>query len=99
MKKYLILSLILFFACSETQATIEEQSIPPTSTVIENLTTTSTVKDESELMSENFHNWWKAYKLKENTKQTSQETDVTQEIISQFVKDINKREIKTISIS
>ena len=87
MKKYLVLSLIFFSACNNPQATIEEQSVPTSTTVIENSTTTSTVKDESELMSENFHNWWKAYKLKENTKQTSQESDATQEIISQFVID------------
>ena len=42
MKKYLVLSLIFFSACSDTQATIEEQSIPPSSTVIENLDTTTT---------------------------------------------------------
>ena len=59
MKKYLVLSLIFFSACSDTQATIEEQSIPPSATVIDK-PTTSTVIDESEIMFENFHNYDKA---------------------------------------
>ena len=73
MKKYLVVSLIILSSCNNPQLTIEEQSISTSTSVIENPTTTSTLKDESELMSENFHNWWKAYKLKENTKQTSEE--------------------------
>ena len=84
----------MFFACSDTQTTINEQSNSSSTSVIENPTTTSTLKDESELMSENFHNWWKAYKLKENTKQTSEESDVTQEIISQFV--IDSRDTESV---
>lgn len=42
MKKYLVLSLIFFFACSDTQATSKEQSIPTPTMIIDKSTTTST---------------------------------------------------------
>lgn len=85
MKKFIALILLLSF-CSTDSSEIIEDSIQ-TSTTISTSTTSTTVIDESDAMFENFHNWWKAYKLKENTKQTSQESDVTQKIISQFVID------------
>ena len=85
MKKFIALILLLSF-CSTDSSEIIEDSIQ-SSTTISTSTTSTTVVDASDVMFENFHNWWKAHKLKENTKQTSQESDVTQKIISQFVID------------
>ena len=84
-EKIIVLILLLNF-CSTDSTELLEDPIQ-TSTTVSTSTTSTTMLDESDVMFENFHNWWKAHKLKENTKQTSQESDVTQKIISQFVID------------
>ena len=85
MKKVFIIFLFFSF-CSSDSIELFEDSIE-NSTPISTSTTSTTMLDESDLMFENFHNWWKTNKLKTSTKQTSLESDVTQKIISKFVID------------
>ena len=67
MKKYSFLFLILFFACSDTQTTINEQSNSSSTSVIENLdkTTTSVAEATTSTISENIDEEFLAY-FKEN---------------------------------
>ena len=85
MKKVFIIFLFLSF-CSSDSIEVLEDSIE-TSTPISSSTTSTTILDESDLMFENFHNWWKTNKLKTSTRQTVEESDVTEQIISKFVID------------
>ena len=85
MKKVFIIFLFLSF-CSSDSIEVLEDSIE-TSTPISTSTTSTTMLDESDLMFENFHNWWKTNKLKTSTRQTLEESEVTEQIISKFVID------------
>ena len=84
-EKIIVLILLLSF-CSTDSTELLEDPIQ-TSTTVSTSTTSTTILDESDVMFENFHNWWKANKLKANTKQTVEESEITQQIISQFLID------------
>ena len=83
MKKYSFLFLILFFACSDTQTTIDEQSNSSSTSVIENLDKTTTTVPEtttstiSENIDEEFLSYFKENKINGYIKLSEEEIQKT----------------------
>ena len=78
-----IIFLFLLTCCSSDVVVEELNPVQTTEVVVD----TTTDLPDTDLMVNNFHEWWKENKLKTNTMQTAEESKITQEVLSQFVID------------
>ena len=81
MKRIIFLFLL---TCCSSDAVVEELNPVQTTEVVVD---TTTDLPDTDLMVDNFHEWWKENKLKTNTLQTTEESKITQEVLNQFVID------------